>query len=122
VPEIKYSFLKLDELINKPKDSTCGRRPVYHYYSITLKFHHRLDVIAVVSEVGEVVAISTKTNRTVSEARFSILRLLTEGFRLPNGNSPWLIARTHQSGSPYGENRPRHMKATVVTLSLHSKG
>ena len=27
MPEIKYSFVTLDELINKPKDSICGRCP-----------------------------------------------------------------------------------------------
>lgn len=29
MPEIKYSFVKLDEVINKPKDATCGTCHLY---------------------------------------------------------------------------------------------
>jgi hypothetical protein len=67
VPEIKYNFVKLDDLINKPKESTCGRSLSVPFCSIALKCAHPLDVIAVVSEVGDIGSISTKTNRTVSE-------------------------------------------------------
>ena len=37
MPEIKYNFVKLDELINKPIESTCGRSLLVPLSSITLK-------------------------------------------------------------------------------------
>lgn len=63
VPDIKYSFVPLDDLINKPKDSTC-------------------DVLAVVSEVGEVASISTKTNRTTSKRELTLVDRTNSSIRL----------------------------------------
>jgi len=54
VPEIAYDFVKLDELISKPKDSTC-------------------DVIAIVTRVGEVVPVLTKAKRMAFKRELTLV-------------------------------------------------
>jgi len=63
VPEIKYNFVKLDELINKPKDTTC-------------------DVIGIISEVGELSTITTKANRMASKRELTLVDRSNSSIRL----------------------------------------
>lgn len=95
--------------------------PLSSRYPTAFRCFYPPDVIGIVSEVGDLATISTKANRTVSVIQLFTLLWLTVECRPRKENSRWLIAPTHQSGSPFGGNRLRPTNMMALTLSSRSK-